>query len=71
MTNFLGKIGGRKFLMAIVGVVAIALNSWLGISESATITLGSVIATYILGQGIADGFSGGATSSVANAARDE
>ena len=63
--SFLGKLGGRKFLMAVFGVVAIGVHNWLGINTEAVITLGGVIAAFIFGQGIADGLSGGATSSTA------
>lgn len=61
--NILGKLGGRKFLMAIFGVVAIGLHNWLNIDTQAVLTIGGVIAAFIFGQGIADGLSGGATSS--------
>ena len=61
--NMLGKLGGRKFLMALFGVLAIGLHNWLNIDTQAIITLGGVISAYIFGQGIADGLSGGATSS--------
>jgi len=71
LTNLLGKLGGRKFLVAIFGALAIALNSWLGISPDAVVALGGIVAAYVFGQGIADGFSGGATSSVAQAAKQD
>jgi hypothetical protein len=61
--ELLGKLGGRKFLMAVVGVIAIGLHNWLGINTEGVITLGGVVAAFIFGQGIADGLSGGATSS--------
>ena len=61
--NILGQLGGRKFLMALVGVVAIGLHNWLNIDSQAVITLGGVVAAFVFGQGIADGLSGGATSS--------
>jgi len=61
--NILGKLGGRKFLMALIGVLAIGLHNWLNIDTQAVITLGGVISAFIFGQGIADGLSGGATSS--------
>jgi len=69
--NFLGKLGGRKFVVAVFGVVAIGLHNWLGINTEAVITLGGVIAAFLFGQGIADGLSGGATSSTAQATSDE
>lgn len=63
--NILGKLGGRKFLMALIGVGAIGLHNWLNIDTQAVMTLGGVIAAFIFGQGVADGLSGGATSSTA------
>jgi hypothetical protein len=63
--NILGKLGGRKFLVALFGVVAIGLHSWLGIDEQSVLAVGGIVAAYVFGQGVADGFSGGATSTVA------
>ncbi len=65
--DILGKLGGRKFLMAIFGVAAIGLHNWLNIDTQAVMTIGGVIAAFLFGQGIADGLSGGATSSTAAA----
>ncbi|HYG77806.1 MAG TPA: hypothetical protein VEK08_22560 [Planctomycetota bacterium] len=68
--EILGKLGGRKFLVAVFGALAIALHSWLGIDPEATLALGGVVAAYVFGQGVADGFSGGATSTVAGLGED-
>ncbi|MEI6235360.1 MAG: hypothetical protein WCT04_20070 [Planctomycetota bacterium] len=68
--DILGKLGGRKFIMAVFGVLAIGLHNWLNIDSQAIIALGGVISAYIFGQGIADGLSGGATSSSTAAASD-
>lgn len=65
--SILGKLGGRKFLVALFGALAVALHSWLGIDKGAIITLGGIVAAYVLGQGAADGLSAGATSSTAAA----
>jgi hypothetical protein len=65
LLKILGTLGGRKFLVAVFGALAIALHSWLGISEDAVLALGGIVAAYVFGQGIADGFSGGSTSTVA------
>jgi len=64
MLTILGKLGGRKFLVAVFGALAIALHSWLNIDQQAVLALGGVLAAYVFGQGVADGFSGGATSTV-------
>lgn len=63
MNNVLAKLGGRKFVLAIFGVIAIAAHNYLGISQETVMVVGGVVASYIFGQGIADGLSGGATSS--------
>ena len=64
ITNTIGKIGGRKFLMALIGLVAVVLNAKFGIAEQQTLTVSGIVAAYILGQGISDGMTGGATYSV-------
>lgn len=61
--GILGKLGGRKFVVAVFGVIGIGLHNWLGIDSNAVMTIGGVVAAFIFGQGIADGLSGGATSS--------
>ncbi len=63
--SFLGKLGGRKFIVALFGALAVALHNSLGIEPDAVMTLGGIVAAYVFSQGVADGFSGGATSSVA------
>jgi len=63
--SILGKLGGRKFLVAVFGALAIGIHAWLGIEEQSVVALGGIVAAYVFGQGIADGFSGGATSTVA------
>ena len=61
----LGKLGGRKFLMAIAGVLAVAVSSYFGIDEEKILAVAGIVVSYILGQGYADGKSGGNTSSSA------
>ena len=63
--NILGKLGGRKFLMAVFGIIVVLLHDKLGLDTTATTTVAGGIAAYILGQGVSDGMTGGATSSVA------
>lgn len=60
--SILGKMGGRKFLMMIVGVLALGLHNWLGLDQNAVIAIGGLIATYVLGQSVSEGMSNGATS---------
>ena len=64
MNAFLGKLGGRKFLVAIFGTLAIALHSSLGIDAETINWVGGILISYILGQGVADGLSKGATSTL-------
>ncbi|MCZ7646915.1 MAG: hypothetical protein M5U26_16775 [Planctomycetota bacterium] len=64
MRNFLAKLGGRKFIMAVFGALAIALHGALGINEDAVLAIGGIVSAYVLGQGVADGLSAGRTSSV-------
>ncbi len=65
MNSFIGKIGGRKFIVALFAMIAVVLQHTLGINPEVVYTIGGVAAAYVTGQGIADGMSGGATSSVA------
>jgi hypothetical protein len=62
MVTILGKLGGRKFIVAVFGALAVALNSWLGISEASVMMIGGIASAYLVGQGLADGLSKGATS---------
>lgn len=66
MLNFIGKMGGRKFLVALVALAAVVLNATLGISEQSVLIGGGIAISYILGQSFADGLTGGATSTTAN-----
>lgn len=61
--ELLAKLGGRKFVLAVAGVVAVALSSAFGLDPRAIMTVAGVISAYIFGQGLADGLSGGITSS--------
>lgn len=60
--ELIGRLGGRKFILAIIAVVAIGLHNWLGIDVNSVYTIGGIIATFIFGQSFADGMSGGTTS---------
>ena len=63
--NILCRLGGRKFIVAVLGVVAIAVGSLTGhdLKPDTIQWLAGIIASYCIGQGISDGLSGGATSS--------
>jgi hypothetical protein len=63
MRSFLARLGGRKFILALFGALAIALHEALGLDPETVLALGGVVASYALGQGLADGLSGGKTSS--------
>ena len=60
--EFVGKLGGRKFLLAILGVVIVVFQERFGISAAAVEQVGYVVISFIVGQGFADGISKGATS---------
>lgn len=62
--NFLGKIGGRKFVVALFSLIAVVVAALTGVDiEPYKETVIGIIGTYLLGQGVADGLSKGATSS--------
>ena len=66
MKALIGKIGGRKFLVALIGLIGIVVAAVTGFDiEPYKETIIGVIGTYLLGQGISDGLSKGATSTVA------
>lgn len=60
--GILGKLGGRKFLMAIAGVIALALHTKFGIDTETVLAIGGIVATFILGQSYSEAKTGGATS---------
>lgn len=65
MQKLIAKLGGRKFLLALVTLLGVAVASLTGYEIDANLrdTLVGVLGTYLLGQGLADGLSGGKTSS--------
>lgn len=63
MVKVIGSLGGKKFVMAVFGVVAVVLAAKFGISEETTYKIAAMVCSFVLGQGVADGLSGGATSS--------
>ncbi|HEY3321728.1 MAG TPA: hypothetical protein VGP72_14755 [Planctomycetota bacterium] len=65
MNGLLGKLGGRKFLVALATLLAVALKNAFGMDENSVLALAGIAISYVLGQGVADGWSGGATSTVA------
>jgi hypothetical protein len=65
MLELLGGLGGRKFLMAIAGVVAVVLAAKFGVDETRTMEIAVLVSSFILGQSYADGKSAGATSTTA------
>ena len=60
----IAKLGGRKFLVAVLGLVGVVVAALTGFDISKyQETIIGILGTYLLGQGLADGLSGGATSS--------
>jgi len=64
MKKLIGKLGGRKWLISLVSVLLVGLNRVIGLdlSETAIASIAGIAAALVLGQGFADGASGGATS---------
>jgi len=64
MKAFLGKVGGRKFIVTILGLAAMMVNGLTGVNiDDATVQMiAGIVASFVIGQGVADGLSGGATS---------
>ena len=71
ITAILGKLGGRKFIVALVGLAAVVLTATGQFDMSPELQAKAVEAVmwitglFAVGQGVADGLSGGRTSSTA------
>lgn len=70
MGNFIGSIGGKKFVVALLGLIAVVVSAKTGIDikaetlDTIVTAIGTIAGAYVIGQGVADGLSGGKTSSV-------
>ena len=73
LNNLFAWLGGRKFVVALLGLIAIPVSLHTGVNmtpekQSKILeTIGVIIASFHIGTGIADGLSKGATSTVSNA----
>jgi len=72
MNTIIGKLGGKKFIVALLGLIAVVVAALTGyeIAPETLQTVAAIVSSYLIGQGVADGFSGGKTSSVAKANED-
>lgn len=76
MNNFLAGLGGRKFVVALLGIIAVIVATKTGIEikpeilEKLVTAIGAITGAYVVSQGVADGLSGGATSSVVQAKKE-
>jgi len=66
IVDFIGGLGGRKFLVAVLAVIAVVLKEKLGVSEEQVQWVGGIAISFILGQGLADGMSKGVTATAAS-----
>jgi hypothetical protein len=63
MKALIGKIGGRKFVVTLVGMVVVVVANLTGWDLAAhQESIVKLIMVYVGGQAIADGLSGGKTS---------
>jgi hypothetical protein len=73
MNNVFAWLGGRKFVVALLALIAVPLSLHSGITltpdmqEKILTTIATIAGAFSVGQGIADGLSGGKTSSVVQA----
>ena len=61
MNSFIGKIGGRKFILALVAIVVTGLMNGLD-PETKGWIISVITGGFSVGQGMADGLSKGKTS---------
>lgn len=61
--GFLGKLGGKRFLVAFAALIAVVFGAKLGITEDQARGYAELAAGYIFVQTVADKATGGATSS--------
>lgn len=67
----IGWCGGKKFIIAILGVIAVVITARTGIDvpqetiNKVVEAIGMIVGGFTVGQGMADGLSGGKTSTVA------
>ncbi len=61
--NIIAALGGKKFLLALLGVFATVLSAKFGLDQTQVLTVGTIIVSAILGQSASEAATGGATSS--------
>ena len=63
MKKIIGKLGGRKFLVAVLGLIGVMVAALTGFDIAPyTTTIIGIAAPYLIGQGLADGLSAGKTA---------
>jgi hypothetical protein len=62
--SLIGSLGGRKLLVTLLGILATWLHDKLGIPADMVNNIGALAISYVLAQGLADGLSKGATSTL-------
>lgn len=61
---YVGKFGGKKFLAMIGSIIVILVHKWFGIPEQVLVHIEHIVIAYLIGQGVADGWTNGKTSHV-------
>ena len=63
--RFIGKIGGKKFVVTLLTLLSVVVASLTGYEIQPEIfdKIVWVVCSFLVGQGVADGLSRGATSS--------
>jgi len=71
MFNLIGKLGGRSFVVALIGLILVILTATTGFDVKPEAqkwiidAVSTILAAHSVGRGVADGLSKGATSSTA------
>ena len=72
MASFIGKIGGRKFLVAFLGLIGVVVSATTGFDLAPYAgTIIGIAAPYILGQSVVDAATKGGSSTSAKSLNPE
>ena len=69
MFEIIGKLGGRSFIVALIGLAAVIITATTGfqiseeLKQTIITSIAAIVGAHSIGRGAADGLSGGKTAS--------